>query len=274
MGARLYTTQLHLGRLASSEPYFSPAALWTRQTMRTTPHCILQQAVALLTLWKCWSNSARTSTLEMSQHARPSRMQRMAPTLRLRPCPPANSPVCLCCSSVMCTEFVESIELSLDTCTSSPATHSWPSAEWAGWHVCHAEGKMLSSCPEHASSCLSPGNVSKSPGRSGGGSLLSSPGSNGEARSAAPSKGGLTSSAAAQVALCNGSSSHVNGLVPVRTGLAWATLGARRRSKSHSFAGTICMCAPSTVPKAVSNMCMQRCIVQNLDIDTYALPET
>ena len=49
-------------------------------------------------------------------------------------------------------------------------------------------------------------------------------------RPAGPGKGGLTGSqAAAQLALCNGSSSHVNGLVPVRTGLAWATLGVQHR---------------------------------------------
>ena len=70
------------------------------------------------------------------------------------------------------------------------------------------------------------GSVAGTSGRSPAGSLLASPSTTGTGRAPAPSKGGLTSSqAAAQLALCNGSSNHVNGLVPVRTGLAWATLG-------------------------------------------------
>ena len=74
------------------------------------------------------------------------------------------------------------------------------------------------------------GHVAGSSGRAAGGALLPAPGSSGAVRPAGPGKGGLTGSqAAAQLALCNGSSSHVNGLVPVRTGLAWATLGVQHR---------------------------------------------
>ena len=74
------------------------------------------------------------------------------------------------------------------------------------------------------------GHAAGSSGRAAGGALLPAPSSGGAARPAGPGKGGLTGSqAAAQLALCNGSSGHVNGLVPVRTGLAWATLGAQHR---------------------------------------------
>lgn len=58
-------------------------------------------------------------------------------------------------------------------------------------------------------------------------SLLPAAGTVAGARGAAATgNGALTSAqAAAQMALCNGGTGHLNGLMPVRTGLAWATLG-------------------------------------------------
>lgn len=65
-------------------------------------------------------------------------------------------------------------------------------------------------------------------GRGGSAAASLLPAANGAsgARGAAAAGNGTltTAQAAAQMALCNGAG-QMNGLVPVRTGLAWATLG-------------------------------------------------
>ncbi len=74
--------------------------------------------------------------------------------------------------------------------------------------------------------CFVGGNGTVGRAGSAAASLLPAAGTVAGARGAAATgNGALTSAqAAAQMALCNGTG-HLNGLMPVRTGLAWATLG-------------------------------------------------
>jgi hypothetical protein len=73
--------------------------------------------------------------------------------------------------------------------------------------------------------CIHTGGGSTGTGK--GASLMPPPSTGAGTRGAASAGGNgnlTTAQAAAQMALCNGSG-QMNGLVPVRTGLAWATLG-------------------------------------------------
>jgi hypothetical protein len=72
---------------------------------------------------------------------------------------------------------------------------------------------------------------------------MPAPGAGAPARGAAgggaAGNGSLTSAqAAAQMTLCNGGPGQMNGLVPVRTGLAWATLGECPLLRQHHWLPT------------------------------------
>jgi len=168
---------------------------------------------------------ALTLTLGTSQHARLCRMRLMAHTQLWQPCHLTSSLVCHCHLTYLPAKH----HAMRDGNYLYASSISWQDAASLGLasdFSTLAQRQPLVCTMSSARSVHHAGSAAVPCGRSSAGALLGSPSSSGTLRTAAPSRGGLTSSqAAAQLALCNGSSSPVNGLVPVRTGLAWATIG-------------------------------------------------
>lgn len=93
------------------------------------------------------------------------------------------------------------------------------------WEEHHSHGSLLKCVEETESVYLVAGVPATAMGK--GAALMPAPGTGTSPRGAAAVSGNgslTTTQAATQMALCNGSN-QMNGLVPVRTGLAWATLG-------------------------------------------------